>query len=351
MRHMKSLATSAAASVLLAGCAGTSPTVSPPQAGGAFLQQAAARDVLRSTSAGLPMRRANGRRVTGNSWMAQVDAGRPLTYISDFMANNITVLDRAAHLMGQITGLSSPQGLFVDSNRNVWVANTNANDVLEFPRRTTSPSVTLNDPGEFPVDVTVCPNGTVFVSNRSATSGGTGSIAVYPSGDTSPTASLSYPGQGYNFFVTCDRSGNVLTTLNLDANNPPYGPAGVVEYPAGVQSGVTLLPISLGFPGGIKPDNAGNLLVNDQLARTVTEYTEAGVPTGQAMTYGDSTNDWIDIAVTQNSRVVAGADGLLLQGTALQFPSGRPRQVYHTLLGPGGSEPSGIAFDPGQTGI
>jgi hypothetical protein len=63
------------------------------------------------------------------------------------------------------------------------------------------------------------------------------------------------------------------------------------------------------------------------------------------------TTDWVDIAVTRNSRVVAGADALLIQGTSVVFPSGAPRQTYHVPTGPSGNMPYGIAFDPGQNGI
>ena len=38
-----------------------------------------------------------------------------------------------------------------------------------------------------------------------------------------------------------------------------------------------------GAPGSIKADAAGNLLVNDQTAATITEYTEAGIATGHSI--------------------------------------------------------------------
>ena len=52
-----------------------------------------------------------------------------------------------------------------------------------------------------------------------------------------------------------------------------------LSTPHGKQSGAIQLPITLNYPGGIKPDKAGNLLVVDSSLGTVAEYTEAGSPT------------------------------------------------------------------------
>jgi len=280
------------------------------------------------------------------SWMTRAAAGRRLVYISDFLSGTVAVLDWKADLIGLIGGLTNPSGLFVDASHNLWVTNTYANDVLVYPKGSTSPSTTLADPNEFPVDVSVCPNGTAYVANLFDSGQKVGSISVYAPGATQPTGTLSYPGQGWDYFVTCDSAGNVFTTL-FAANNV----GAVVEYPGGKQSGALDLGIALQFPGGIKPDNAGNLIVNDQQARTVSEYTEAGVPTGVSIAYGTSSNDWVDIALTQSGRVVAGADAYLNVATALHFPSGKSLRTYSIPTGPSGDETDGIAFDPAQSGI
>ena len=334
----------AAAAASLAGCAAHGSQLAPigdPAGNGA---QSLGRSPVRYSS-GLVREYAppatNG---TARSWMKRFDGHRPLTYVADFFADSVSVLDRGANLVGFIGNLSSPNGLFVDANRNLWVANEYGNDVLEFARGATSPKATLADPNEYPVDVTICANGTTYVSNLfDAGPSGTGSISVYAPGSTSPTGALTYPGQDWNYFVTRDAAGNVFTTLI----GPDAIPA-VVEYPGGSQSAAKNLQIPLQFPGGIKMDPAGNLLVNDQQARTVTEYTEAGAPTGKSITYGNIANDWVDIAVTRNASVVAGADAYLAQATADTFPSGTQRQVYYVPTGPGGNMPYGIAFDPGQ---
>jgi len=331
----------AAAITLLAGCSGGSSAVSPMSPGNTT------QSVVRHTGNGqvrsysvLP----NGPTVyphnNAKSWMKHVDALTRLAYMSDFDQSTVTVYGRNAAVMGQIGGLVNPQGLFVDSNRNLWVANTGGADVPVFARGATSPSNVLNDSGQFPVDVTVCPNGTVYVSNIFGNSVG-GNIAVYASGSTNPTGSLVFPGEIENFFITCDASGNVFTTL---LNGSGFGV--VVEYAGGSGSG-TQLPISLLFPGGIKPNNAGNLLVNDQSAFTVTEYTESGSPTGNSISTGSG--DTVDIGVTKNSLVVGGANASTGAGDSFTFPGGSHRQTYP---GQGATRlPIGFAFDPGQNGL
>jgi len=215
----------------------------------------------------------------------------------------------------------------------------------EFARGATRASKTLRDKAGYPWDVTICPNGTVYVSNAASfATGGIkgGDIQVYASGKTKPMDTLSYPGELRNGYLTCDAAGNVFSTF-FKSNHAHGYLGGVVEYPHGKQSGATLLPITITQPGGIKPDNAGNLLLVDQLGKTVCEYTEAGVQTGKCMATPDS---WDGLAVSQNNTVVLGADFYNDRGNSLQFPSGMSSVFY-----PGATNPEGVAFDPGQNGI
>jgi hypothetical protein len=311
--------------MLLAGCSGSA------QSGRAASPM----------SANLPIQQSVSRAAVGNTqqttgWMKQPDALAGLAYISDFLANNVTVFDLGGTVQGQIAGLSNPGGLFVDSKRNLWVANGGAKNVLEFARGATSPSNTLNDPGVAPLDVTICPNGTAYVSSDKSTA-----IEVYPPGSTNPTRSLTYPGASQNDALTCDAAGNVFVTIVVSFRG------GVVEFPLGRQHGATQLPISLMGPGGIRPDIAGNLLIDDQVAQTVTEYTEAGSPTGNSI---HTASDCIKIGVTRDGKVVGcavyAASGTS-EGQSYTFPAGKIRHTYSSAF----IQPYGFAFDPGQKGI
>jgi hypothetical protein len=270
------------------------------------------------------------------SWMIRPDARTRLAYISDNLANNVSVFDLNGTLQGQIGGLSYPGGLFVDSKHNLWVANGGANDVLGFARGATTPFATLNDAGAGPLDVTMCPNGTLYVAGDDSTA-----IEVYPRGSTNPTRSLTYPGAQQSDALTCDASGNVFATIVISFHG------GVVEFPRGKQSGATQLPLTLGGPGGVKPDNAGNLLVDDQSAQTITEYTEAGSPTGNSIS---TAFDCINFGVLRNSKVVGCPVYVAYKtsyGQSYTFPGGTSVQTYSGSF----MLPYGFAFDPGQKGL
>lgn len=315
----------AAAIALLAACSGNSSQLVPAAGGnGAF-----GHSIFRQ-----PGNFQSGH--TTKSWMKQPDVLDRLTYVSDLLANNVTVFSRSGAMQGQIGGLSNPDGIFVDPNRSLWVANSGANNILKFKRGATMPSKTLNDPGGGPNDVTICPNDTVYVSGFGSTS-----IEVYASGSVNPTGTLTYPGELQNDFVTCDAAGNVFATI---VDGSFHG--GVVEYPGGNQSGATQLPISLQGPGGIKQDDAGNLLITDESVQTITEYTEAGSPTGNSIHVGF---DCIDLAVSRYGKVVGCAlyvSGGTSEGISYTFPGGATHRTYSGSF----SLPYGFGFDPDSNG-
>ena len=271
--------------------------------------------------------------------MIRPDARTRLAYISDTLANNVTVFDLNGTMQGQIDGLSYPGGLFVDSKHNLWVANGGANNVLEFARGATTPFNTLDDPGAGPLDVTMCPNGTHLCRRLQLHRyRGLSSTAA-----SSPTRSSDLSREhSQNDALTCDAAGNVFATIVVSFHG------GVVEFPRGKQHGATQLPISLGGPGGIKPDNAGNLLVDDQSAQTITEYTEAGSPTGHSIS---TAFDCINFGVMKNSKVVGCPVYVAYKtsdGQSYAFP-GR-HECVQTYSG-SFMLPYGFAFDPGQKGL
>jgi len=328
---------SVAALITLAACSSGSPSIAPLSAANGATGPSAATHMIGSQSATalaaasrLPARQTA-------SWMKQPDAhSAGLVYISDTLANDVTVFDTAGTMQGQIGGLNFPGGIFVDGKHNLWVANNVANNVLEFARGATTPSKTLSDPGAGPNDVTICPNGAIYVLGSESTT-----IAVYAAGHLKPTRSLTFAGSQQNDFLTCDAKGNVFVTMVVSFHG------GVVEFPGGKQQGAVQLPISMGGPGGIKPDDAGNLLVDDQSAQTITEYTEAGAPTGLSI---KTAFDCIGIGVMRDSKVVGcavyAASGTS-EGQSYNFPGGAARQTYSGSF----MLPYGFAFDPGQKGV
>jgi len=284
--------------------------------------------------------------------MSRFDTKTDLVYISDYLsfpAGDVNVFTRNGLQVGQITnGMVSPEGLFVDKKRNLWVANIT--DVLVFARGSLSPSQTLTDPIGPPVDVTVCPDGTVYVADLYDLSNTDhASIQVYAPGHTSPTGNLSYAQDFRSPALTCDAAGNVFVSVLVRQSLPNAGV--VVEFPAVKQAAVKDLGIVFQDVYGIKPDNAGNLLVSDFVAQTITEYTEAGVATGVQIATGKA--QIFGLAVSRDGKYVLGADIDSSTGILWSFPQGKVKKVYTccTRIGFPMQSVHGVAFDPGQAGI
>jgi hypothetical protein len=326
----RNLVVSGALCALLAGCAG---------AGSPIALQAAPNASAHSPAG-------------ASGFMRLVDPKTQLVYMSSWGTSSlVNVFTMTGKQVGQIiNGLenASPEGLFVDAKSNLWVAAGSTGQVLVYPRGVLSPSEQLTDPVGIPIDVTVCSDGTAYVANLYNTKNtNTASVQVYPPGSTKPTRTLEYAQDFRNSFVACDAAGNVFVAL---LTSDSVGAGRVIEFPGGKKAGAKDLGITLQVPGGIEPDPAGNLLVTDLSAETITEYTEAGVPTGHSIGTGTNIEG---IAVSRDGQVVIGAAIDLNEGIAWSFPGGKEGTVFSccSRIGPPFEVNYGVAIDPGQSGV
>jgi hypothetical protein len=199
-----------------------------------------------------------------------------VVYVTSY-DNSVYIYDQkhsAKTPCGQITGVTNPQGLFVDSHQNLWVAisgdcRNQFSSVLEFAPGNATPVKTLQDPGGSATDVAVDnASGTVYVTNffnytQGCASGNNGVVEVYAGGSTTPTGALSDPHMNYAFDDAVDSHGNLYVTyLSL---NGPTGSGRINEWLGGAGAAVDL-GITLQSPGGIQTTATGALLVCDQSA-------------------------------------------------------------------------------------
>jgi len=200
--------------------------------------------------------------------------GTSVVYVTSYN-NSVYVYDQTHNgktPCGQITGVTNPQGLFVDKHRNLWVAvagdcKTQFSSVLEFAPGGTSPIKTLTDSAGSASDVAVDDaSGTVYVTNffdytKGCASGNNGAVEVYANGSTTPTGTLTDPHMSYAFNDAVDNHGNLYVTY-LELNGPT-GKGRIDEWHGGAGS-PTDLGITLQAPGGIVTTASGALLVCDQ---------------------------------------------------------------------------------------
>lgn len=200
--------------------------------------------------------------------------GKSVVYVTSYN-NSVYIYDQMHNMQtpcGQITGVTNPQGLFVDKKRDLWVAvagncKTQFSSVLEFAPGGSTPIKTLQDPDGSATDVAVDnKSGTVYVTNffdysQGCASGNNGVVEVYAGGSTTPTSTLSDSNMTYAFNDAVDDHGNLYVTF-LHVNGPS-GSGRIDEWTSGSGS-PTDLGITLQAPGGIQTTANGALLVCDQ---------------------------------------------------------------------------------------
>lgn len=206
--------------------------------------------------------------------LAASGCGTSVVYVTSYN-NSVYIYDQTHNGQtpcGQITGVTNPQGLFVDKKRNLWVAisgdcRNEFSSVLEFAPGNSNPIKTLTDPAGPATDVVVNDrSGTVYVTNffdytKGCASGNNGGVEVYANGSTSPTGSLSDARMNYAFNDALDNRGNLYVTyLQL---NGPTGAGHIGEWIHG-KGAMQDLGITLQAPGGIQTTATGALLVCDQ---------------------------------------------------------------------------------------
>ena len=266
-------------------------------------------------------------------------AGGTFSYalLADTLGNAVDFFKPNGMLAKQLTnGISTPTGLFVDAQSNLWVAD--ASGAAVFPPGADSPARTLSDPNQFPADVASAADGTVYVANFESTGTyGPGSISVYPRGHNLPTRFLRDPNAQYVTSVTSDGTGNLFATIN-DFTGVGY----VDEFAGGKQSGFQRLAPPFSYALQIRIDNTGNLVVLDQQQHLISEFTEAGIPTGLKF---HTKADWTAFALDSSGAEVLGGVDLpdSFKGTLSAYPHyGRIRNFHMPGMGLIG----GAAFMP-----
>ncbi|MGB6517074.1 MAG: hypothetical protein WBE79_01060 [Candidatus Cybelea sp.] len=242
----------------LAACAGSSSTTPALPANALERVTANGEHTVRVGAEVIRFGGPAGHTAVRRGWTSPAASGAVLygaSYDGGFI--NIYPLNGANQApIGQLTsGLVSPQGVIVDSRHRLWVANTNAFNIVAFQRGATTPFRTLNDPGYYPTSIAVDTHGTVFAANAEGTAGPPGNVTFWKAGHTKASGKLTFSNFQIVTNIGVDSSDNVYVSYV-----PKSGPPSVVEFPAGSRTGQQL---SIGDAnlGDITFDSAKNLVM------------------------------------------------------------------------------------------
>lgn len=183
-----------------------------------------------------------------------------LLYISDAATYEVYVYSYPrGRLVGTLSGFDQPQGGCVDSAGDVWIANTQASELLEYSHGGTSPIQSLSVPGS-PTGCSIDPKtGNLAVTDLFGPNGIQGNVPVYKGAEGTPTV---YYNSSVYFPYFCAYDGNG----NLYADGRTFGGEfGLVEL-LSRRSRLDTVTISGGriyFPGGVQWDGK-NVAVDDQ---------------------------------------------------------------------------------------
>ncbi len=349
MRIISQVLGAGAIVALLAACSGGGSQLpsSPTSVGGGTTQShmMAGGHILhgyfagaKSTAHGSPIK------VKGFVNVAGVNAvGGNQTIISDYFNNAVYVYGGGGKVNATLTsGVLNPQGITTDPSGTLYVANTGNSNILIF-KKPYSGSTSLNDPGQYPVGISVDKGGNIGVTNIISTSGGPGSVSFYQKGSANSCVTVSNSNWGRVYFGAFDGSGNFYVD-GADVNGNTI--VGVVTGECSATTISTLTTSNtISFPGGIQTVN-GNVLVGDQLAASVFTYAppsggSLGAPTATTSLSGAC--DVVGIAIMQGLQNLWGADACNLDAGKWAYPGGG--SAVKMITGAFG-QPIGVAVNP-----
>ncbi|MBV8345645.1 MAG: hypothetical protein JO190_11750 [Candidatus Eremiobacteraeota bacterium] len=269
--------------------------------------------------------------------------GKNLIYVAD--NNGVEIYPAGVSdppRIGRITdGISGADGLFVDGNGNLYVANLRGASVTVYRPGQTVPFERYPT-AKNPTDVVVGNDGTVYISQAGATCI---CITEYPAGSTIPKVTIPLKAAGgYPLFMTLDTSNALYVSMAT------VGGGKVLKFRAGHTKGLTLSLAGLITPRGLGLTARGALAVaNDTLNFhygfvSVYHHTRAGYKLLEQFV-GGSQPEQISFGRDRVRMYVADAGYSERNGSVAIFQSESGWKRVGTISRDL-SQPSGVALSP-----
>jgi hypothetical protein len=269
---------------MLGACSGGSSPMAPGSA-----EQNTEATSLSVEGQGLPHRRvANGvwppnrtrLPVTTPSFMDPAVVSKPLVFVGEYSLNSVDIYLQTGKnkMVGQITGLSEPDGLTADTAGNVYVANFSGSNVQVYaPPYTGAPALTLNDTGNGPVGLAVSAQGIVAVANCTAPSclNGSYSVAFYAKNSTTPCATVVADPTKFSYlsYPAFDHKGKLYVTGGYDSGSKYVTVVGEVKGGCNAKTiGLLKTNNTIRLATGIQVGKDNRIAIEDSCSGSCSSY-------------------------------------------------------------------------------
>jgi DNA-binding beta-propeller fold protein YncE len=199
-------------------------------------------------------------------------AANELLYVASSYPSAVLIYDaqaKSSSPIGTISkGISVPEGLAVDGQQNLYVANNGNSSVSAYKRGRTKPFETLKNGIITPIDVAVDTDGTLYVAcaNSSASAY---VVQVFPPNGSKPSETLTNAAFTYISTVAVDGQHNLYVAASPSGSG--FGPYEVLRFKAGSDRGKNMrLQLKNGSVNdvvfGLATDSLGRLAVSGILS-------------------------------------------------------------------------------------
>jgi hypothetical protein len=226
--------------------------------------------------------------VSARSWMDPAAASSDLLYVTNSNGTVTVYTYPKGKLVGSLSGFQKPYGACADAGGNVYITDYSTTKITEFAHGAKKPLRTLKDPNYRPQGCAVSPlSGALAVANYDqAYTNYPGNLSVYRKAKRlgPPYVAEDFY---YYWFAAYDASGNAYVNGQFSVYGENYEFA---ELPAkSSQLRDVILPVSLGFPGGIAWDGQ-YVALGDQSSNVIYEFA---IAKGQAALKNTTTLDGV----------------------------------------------------------
>jgi hypothetical protein len=198
-----------------------------------------------------------------------------LLYVSDTVTGDVYVFAYPGahrHRAQTLFGFTDPAGECVDKQGDVFITNTGASNIIEYPYGGSKPIATLDDAGFFPIGCAVDPTtGNLAVSNFSTSGSAPGNIVIYKGAKGNPTGNYGSSQMTEMLLCSYDNAGNFFVD-GLGAGSAFE----LAELPKGGKKLVNLtVNQTIDNAGGVQWDGK-YLAIGDQTTNVIYRFAISG---------------------------------------------------------------------------